>query len=37
MLGNDRYGNCIWAGAAHGMLLNKVIHGISVPFDDRTN
>ena len=27
MLGNDRYGDCVWAGAAHEhMLLNKVVH-----------
>jgi hypothetical protein len=37
MLGNDRYGDCVWAGAAHEhMLLNKVVHRIDVPFDDRT-
>ena len=35
MLGNDRYGDCVWAGAAHEhMLINKVVHGIDVPFDD---
>src|SRR5262245_33041111 len=35
LLGNDRYGDCVWAGAAHEhMLLNKVIHHIDVPFDD---
>src|SRR6266567_8671963 len=35
MLGNDRYGDCVWAGAAHEhMLLNKVVQGVDVPFDD---
>lgn len=35
MLGNDRNGDCVWAGAAHEhMLLNKVVHGTDVPFDD---
>jgi hypothetical protein len=35
MLGNDRYGDCVWAGAAHEhMLLNKVVRNIDVPFDD---
>src|SRR6266536_299769 len=36
MLGNDRYGDCVWAGAAHEhMLLNKVVHKVDVPFDDQ--
>jgi hypothetical protein len=36
MLGNDRYGDCVWAGAAHEhMLLNKVVYGRDVPFDDK--
>jgi hypothetical protein len=35
MLGNDRYGDCVWAGAAHEhMLLNKVVHRRDVPFTD---
>jgi hypothetical protein len=35
MLGNDRYGDCVWAGAAHEhMLFNKVVSGHDVPFDD---
>jgi hypothetical protein len=35
MLGNDVYGNCVWAGAAHEhMLLNKVINHVDVAFDD---
>jgi len=37
MLGNDHYGDCVWAGAAHEhMLLNKVIHQNDVSFDDST-
>ena len=37
MLGNDRYGDCVWAGAAHEhMLINKVVRGIDVPFDDQS-
>jgi hypothetical protein len=35
MLGNDRYGDCVWAGAAHEhMLLNKVVNKVDVKFDD---
>jgi hypothetical protein len=35
MLGNDRYGDCVWAGAAHEhMLLNKVVHRRDVSFTD---
>jgi hypothetical protein len=35
MLGNDRYGDCVWAGAAHEhMLINKVVHQTDVQFDD---
>jgi hypothetical protein len=35
MLGNDRYGDCVWAGAAHEhMLLNKVVHRLDVTFSD---
>jgi hypothetical protein len=34
MLGNDRYGDCVWAGAAHEtMLLNKEA-GATVTFTD---
>jgi hypothetical protein len=37
MLGNDRYGDCVWAGAAHEhMLINKVVQKTDVPFDDTT-
>jgi hypothetical protein len=37
MLGNDRYGDCVWAGAAHEhMLINKVVHHTDVPFDDNS-
>jgi hypothetical protein len=36
MLGNDNYGDCVWAGAAHEhMLLNKVVRKVDVPFDDK--
>src|SRR5580765_9010090 len=35
MFGNDQYGDCVWAGAAHEhMLFNKVVHGKDVLFDD---
>ena len=35
VLGNDRYGDCVWAGAAHEhMLLNKVVHHTDVTFND---
>lgn len=37
VLGNDRYGDCVWAGAAHEhMLLNKVIHQTDVSFDSKS-
>lgn len=37
MLGNDRYGDCVWAGAAHEhMLFNKVIQHQDVVFDDQS-
>ena len=37
MLGNDRYGDCVWAGAAHEhMLFNKVIQHQDVAFDDQS-
>jgi hypothetical protein len=37
MLGNDRYGDCVWAGAAHEhMLLNKVVQHHDVLFDDQS-
>ena len=35
MLGNDNYGDCVWAGAAHEhMLINKVVHNKDVAFTD---
>lgn len=35
MFGNDRYGDCVWAGAAHEhMLLNKVVHRRDLAFTD---
>ena len=37
MLGNDQYGDCVWAGSAHEhMLFNKVIQHQDVPFDDQS-
>jgi len=37
MLGNDQYGDCVWAGAAHEhMLFNKVIQHQDVAFDDQS-
>jgi hypothetical protein len=37
MLGNDQYGDCVWAGAAHEhMLFNKVIQHQDVVFDDQS-
>jgi len=36
MLGNDQYGDCVWAGSAHEhMLFNKVVQHQDVPFDDQ--
>src|SRR4029077_18969170 len=36
LLGNDHYGDCVWAGSAHEhMLFNKVVHHQDVPFDDQ--
>jgi hypothetical protein len=35
MLGNDNYGDCVWAGAAHEtMLWNKLVHRRQIPFTD---
>lgn len=34
MLGNDRYGDCVWAGAAHEHLLWNAIWGRDVEFND---
>lgn len=35
MLGNDRYGDCVFAGAAHEtMLWNRISRKISLPFTD---
>ncbi len=37
MLGNDQYGNCVFAGADHEtMILNKARKGINVPFSAKT-
>lgn len=36
MLGNDRYGDCVFAGADHEtMIWNKARHGIDVPFSPK--
>lgn len=32
MLGNDRYGDCVWAGAAHEHILENTVAGRSVAF-----
>jgi hypothetical protein len=35
ILGNDQFGDCVWAGAAHEhMLFNKVVHHVDVAFDE---
>lgn len=34
MLGNDRYGDCVWAGAAHETMLWNATQARAVPFDD---
>jgi hypothetical protein len=34
MLGNDRYGDCVFAGAAHETMLWTAAHGQPVTFDD---
>lgn len=35
MLGNDRYGDCVWAGAAHETMLFNAIGGRKVDFDNK--
>ena len=32
MLGNDQYGDCVWAGAAHEHILENAVAGRSVQF-----
>jgi len=34
MLGNDQYGDCVFAGAAHETMLWNAAAGRAVPFDD---
>lgn len=34
MLGNDKYGDCVWAGAAHETMLWNAEAGVVVPFDE---
>ena len=33
MLGNDQYGDCVWAGAAHETMLTNRLAGRTVTFD----
>lgn len=35
-LGNDQYGDCVWAGAAHETMLWNAIRGVSVAFSDQS-
>ncbi len=35
MLGNDQFGDCVWAGAAHETMLWNAMRGITVPFNDQ--
>jgi len=35
MLGNDQYGDCVWAGAAHETMLMRKAAGSSVTFTDK--
>jgi hypothetical protein len=34
MLGNDQWGDCVWAGAAHEHLLTSTVAGKPAAFDD---
>ena len=35
MLGNDQYGDCVWAGAAHEhRMFGKVVHGVDTDYSD---
>lgn len=34
MLGNDSYGDCVWAGAAHETMMINRMNGRDVAFDD---
>jgi hypothetical protein len=34
MLGNDQWGDCVWAGAAHEHILTSTVAGAPVAFDD---
>lgn len=36
MLGNDRYGDCVWAGAAHETMLWNKTAAKDVPFSDES-
>lgn len=35
MLGNDSYGDCVWAGAAHETMIWNALGGHPVPFTDK--
>jgi hypothetical protein len=35
MLGNDSYGDCVWAGAGHETMLWNASRGVDVGFDDK--
>lgn len=35
MLGNDQYGDCVWAGAAHETILWNHMNNQTVPFSDQ--
>ncbi len=34
MLGNDQWGDCVWAGAAHEHILTSTVAGAPIAFDD---
>jgi hypothetical protein len=34
MLGNDRYGDCVWAGAGHETMMVNAMNGRTVAFTD---
>jgi hypothetical protein len=36
MLGNDQWGDCVWAGAAHEHILTSTVAGAPVAFSDES-
>jgi hypothetical protein len=36
MLGNDQYGDCVWAGAAHETMLWDAMAGKMIPFSNKS-